>query len=119
MSSPVFISSGGSLSAFLLLLVQLRRREPVQRFRIDSDELRERVEHLTEREFGAFREHRHRADAVLLYHVLARAGGIEDVDDGEVQTAFRKKLFRSKAATSSGLREIEILVVAKFHELNS
>jgi hypothetical protein len=51
--------------------------------------------------------------------VLARTGGVQDVDDGEIEPAFRKKLFRSEAATSARLGEVEILVVAKFHFLDS
>jgi hypothetical protein len=49
------------------------------------------------------------------HQLFAAAGIIEDVDGDEVDTFFRKKLFRSEAAASAGLRKEYELVGGGVH----
>src|SRR5690606_38488070 len=79
------------------------------------DEFRERLEHLPESVLIAFCEHGHFTQPELLEEKLAAAGVVEYVDDVEVYAAFRKKLFRSEAATSSRLGEVGVAIGGQFH----
>ena len=78
-------------------------------------ECRERIQHLTECVFVALREDGHFAQPVLVEQKFAAAGVVEDVDHDHVNAVFRKKLFRSQAATSSRLGEVHVLVGVNFH----
>src|SRR5215204_2009184 len=64
---------------------------------------------LAEHELIAARDHRHIAHAES-EQLFAPARIIQDVDRDEVDLFFRKKLFRSEAATSSRLGEENELV---------
>ena len=69
---------------------------------------------LAEDELVAFRQHRHalRAKAEQL---LSSRGVVQNIEGGKVYAFFRKKLFRSKAAASTGLGEQDEFVVCDCH----
>jgi hypothetical protein len=71
---------------------------------LQTDELGDVLEILTEHELIAARNHRHVAHAER-EQFLTAAGIVEYVDRDEIDVFFRKKLFRSEAAASPRLGE--------------
>jgi hypothetical protein len=81
---------------------------------LQADKFSDVLHVLAENELAAFRQHRHalRAEAE---QPLSSRGVVQNIEDGEVNAFFRKKLFRSKAAASTGLGEQDEFVVCAFH----
>jgi hypothetical protein len=71
---------------------------------LQADELGDVFQVLSEDVILALRYHRHVAHAQR-QQPLAAAGVVRDVDDLVIYLLFRKKLFRSEAATSPRLQE--------------
>jgi hypothetical protein len=98
-----------------VLPVELLRRQPAGRREGNARELRERLEHLADCVLVALREDGHLAQPVLVEQELTAAGVVKDVDDLDVDSVFRKKLFRSEAAASPRLGEVQVLIRGDFH----
>ena len=81
---------------------------------LQSDEFGHVLEILAKHELFAARDHRHIAHTEG-EQFLAPRRVIQDVDRDEVDIFFRKKLFRSKAATSTRLGEEYEFVGADIH----
>jgi hypothetical protein len=81
---------------------------------LQADELGNVFQIHCEHVLSAAGDHRDGAHAKR-HQLFAAAGIIEDVDGDEVDTFFRKKLFRAEAAASAGLREQYELVGAGVH----
>jgi hypothetical protein len=63
----------------------------------------------------ALREDRHLAQPVALEQQLAAASIVQHIDDDEINSVFRKKLFRSEATASPGLGEVNVSVRRDVH----
>ena len=82
---------------------------------LQADEFRDIFHVLAEDELAAFRQHRHalRAEAEQLF---PSRGVVQNIEGGKVYAFFRKKLFRSEAAASTGLGEQDEFVIGNFHD---
>jgi hypothetical protein len=81
---------------------------------LQADKFGDIFEILPEHELIAAGDHRHIAHAEG-EQLFAAAGVVKNVNSDEVDTFFRKKLFRSKAAASAGLGKEDELVVGGGH----
>jgi hypothetical protein len=81
---------------------------------LQADEFSDIFHVLAEDELAAFGQHRHALRAETEQLLFSR-GIVQDIDGGIVYAFFRKKLFRTEAAASTGLREQDEFVIGDFH----